>query len=176
LLSFRVVYPYQGGNMKIPISLIDSIDTAKYFLSKANNDGDLITNLKMQKLLYYAQAWYLVNYGDTLFHEKIAAWNLGPVVPSAYNHFKKFGASPIIYKNTGKEADVFTKKQIEYLDEFYNIFSKFSAHELVNMSHNEPPWKDAFENKEKNISNEVIKKYYTNMLAKSNKRRNVSKT
>jgi uncharacterized phage-associated protein len=161
--------------MKINISLIDSIDVAKYFLSKANNDGDLITNLKMQKLLYYAQAWYLVNYGTPLFHEKISAWSLGPVITSAYTHFKKFGASPILYKNTGKESDIFTKKQIEYLDEFYGIFLKFSAHELVNMSHNESPWKDAFEKKEKTISNKVIKKYYTDMLAKSNKHRNASK-
>lgn len=145
-----------------------AIDVAKYILGIANRDGDLISNLKLQKLLYYAQAWYLVNHGVSLFHERIEAWELGPVVREVYNHFKKFKSSPIVYKATGSESDCFTAKQTHYLDEFYDVFSKYTAHELVNMTHNEQPWKDAFEAGDE-ISTISMKEYYSRLLkAKKN--------
>lgn len=146
---------------------VTAFDVAKYFLHKANTEGDLITNLKMQKLLYYAQAWYLVNYKTTLFKDKIKAWDLGPVVHVVYSQYKKFSGSPIVYNNTGKEADKFTQKQIDYLNECYSVFIKFAAHQLVNMSHNEPPWKEARENGQCEISTESMRKYYTKLLKQS---------
>jgi uncharacterized phage-associated protein len=150
--------------------MVSAMNVANYFLQKANNEGDLLTNLKIQKLLYYAQAWYLVNFKSSLFGENIIAWNLGPVVQEIYDEFKKFGASPIIYKETNTEANFFTVEQKEFLDEFYDIFIKFSAHELVNMSHNELPWKDAIKSSNKIISTDSIKKYYTELLNDDNKK------
>lgn len=150
---------------------IKAIDVAKYFLNKANQEGDLITNLKMQKLLYYAQAWYLVNFNTPLFKEAIAPWQLGPVVEDVYHEFKKFKSGPIVYKTTGEESKIFTKKQLQYLDEFCDAFLKFSAHELVNMSHNETPWKDAFANSEIEISHNAMKQYYTQILRNVQKRK-----
>jgi uncharacterized phage-associated protein len=143
---------------------ISAFDVAHYFLAKANSEGDLITHLKMQKLLYYAQAWYLVNHDKPLFKEQICPWNLGPVIPEIYHAFKKFSASPIIYEATGNEESLFTEDEKNYLDEFYSFFIKFAAHELVNMSHNEPPWKKAFQNKDDGISIDVMKQFYSSML------------
>ena len=149
---------------------ISAMDVAGYFLQKANNDGNLITNLKMQKLLYYAQAWYLVNFDAPLFKEDIDAWNLGPVVRDAYNTFKMYRASPIKYEAAEHEFIVFTEEQKDYLDEFYDAFCKFSAHELVNMSHNEPPWENASQNKSDNIiSHESMKKYYSSLVESGKK-------
>lgn len=142
---------------------ISALDVTNYFLYKTNADGDLVTNLKIQKLLYYAQAWHLVNFDAPLFKETIRAWALGPVVKEVYDKFKKFGASPIKYNSTEKEAAIFSKEQINYLNEFYDVFFEFSAHELVNMTHNETPWKEAFKHK-RNISREAMKKFYTQML------------
>jgi len=140
-----------------------ALDIANYILNVANRDGDLISNLKMQKLLYYAQAWYLVNYGIPLFVDEIEAWELGPVIKAVYSHFKKFKSAPIIYKSTNKEDQAFTKKQVNYLSEFYDVFSKYTAHELVNMTHNELPWKEAFEKKDI-ISVDTMKAYYIKVL------------
>lgn len=151
---------------------ISAMNVAEYILNIANKDGDLISNLKLQKLLYYAQAWYLVNYGTPLFKEPIEAWELGPVVKEVYSQYKKFKAAPITYQSTNLESDIFTKKQIRYLDEFYDVFSKFTAHELVNMTHNEAPWKEAFENKEKEITLNAMRQYYTKILKD---RKNVAK-
>lgn len=155
--------------MKVVISDISALDVARYFLYKSNTEGDLITNLKMQKLLYYAQAWYLVNHDKPLFRETIRAWALGPVIREVYDEFKRFGASYIVYETTGKEKAPFSKTQLQYLDEFYDVFFKFTAHELVNMTHNEKPWKVAFKNGT-NISRQSMKQYYTDMLAENGKK------
>lgn len=146
---------------------ISALDVAKYFLSIANSEGDLISNLKLQKLLYYAQAWYLVNYDKPLFKEAIQPWELGPVIREVYSKFKKFKSSPIVYKSTGREAGVFTDKQLNYLNEFYDVFSKFTAHELVNMTHNELPWKEAFEKNMEEIPLEIMKEHYAKFLKES---------
>ena len=88
--------------------MISSVDVANLFLSWANRDGDLITNLKMQKLLYYAQAWHLVYFKKPLFCDSIKAWSFGPIATDAYYAFKKFGYSPIQHKETGSEKEKFS--------------------------------------------------------------------
>jgi len=140
-----------------------ALNVAYYFLLKANHEGDLITNLKLQKLLYYAQTWYLVNFEKPLFSEKILAWDLGPVVREVYQEFKKYGGSPIningksIIKNMTEKIQEDTK---DFLEEFYDIYIGLSAHELVNMTHNEEPWKKAYKNSLKIINLSDMKNYY----------------
>jgi len=146
------------------------IDVANLFLSWANRDGDLITNLKLQKLLYYAQAWHLVHLKKCLFNETIEAWELGPVVPVAYKEFKRFSFRPIEYKNNNHEEKRFTKEQLNFLVTCYSTFIKFPATELVNMSHNEDPWKNAYASPSKIISHHSMQKYYSELLKKQIKK------
>ena len=122
---------------------LSASDVAYLFLAWANKDGDLISNLKMQKLLYYAQAWHLVHFDQPLFNNSIEAWEFGPVVPSVYHEFKVFGSSPIEYSEKTDVESLFREDQLEFLKEFYGTFIKFTAHELVSMTHAEKPWIDA---------------------------------
>lgn len=70
---------------------------AKFFIMLANQrDDDFITNLKLNKLLYYAQGAYLARTGRPLFNEQIEAWAYGPVVPSIYRKYKVCGKNPIV--------------------------------------------------------------------------------
>lgn len=148
-----------------------AIDVAKYFLYKANQDGDLITNLKMQKLLYYAQAWYLVNFDKPLFDDQILAWDLGPVVKNVYDVYKEFRHTPIIFEEDfGKNIKQFNKNDLKFLDEFYDQFSSYSAHDMVNLSHSEAPWKKAYETACKIIDIELMKDFYTKMYKKTIKK------
>ncbi len=72
------------------------IDVANYFLSLVNEDqGEGITNMKMQKLVYYAQGFSLAMLNKPLFEEPIEAWQYGPVVPTLYHAFKKYGNVPL---------------------------------------------------------------------------------
>lgn len=69
---------------------------ANYFLSKAENDGIKdMTPMKLIKLVYFSYAWHLAIFEKKLFTETVEAWRYGPVVPSIYHEFKRFGNSPI---------------------------------------------------------------------------------
>jgi len=144
--------------------MVKAIDVANLLLGIANENGDVITNLKLQKLLYYAQAWYLVNSRRRLYSDTIEAWEFGPVVREVYNKWKSFGSTPIPYKPTGNEKNKFTKSQLSFLNEFYRVFSSFSATALVSMAHNEDPWKNAFgRGRSSNISTREMYRFYMNL-------------
>src|SRR5438309_2092560 len=71
---------------------------ANYLIWRANSDEDLgenITNLKLQKLLYYVQGFHLAMNGAPLFNEDIRAWDHGPVVPQVYRKYREYGAAAL---------------------------------------------------------------------------------
>ena len=84
-------------------------DVAKYFIYLANKDKKVITNKKLQKLVYYSQAWSLVMNDKKLFKDPIEAWVHGPAVRSLYVQYKNFGFSPI-----QEEVDEKTIKKLFY--------------------------------------------------------------
>lgn len=121
-----------------------AILVANKLLEIAYRNGDLITNLKLQKLLYYAQAWYLVNNNnEKLFDDDIQAWQYGPVVPEVYHTYKSYNSRAIDYKKVKEKNYSFTKKQEKYLEEFAIEYFRYSATELVTRTHNETPWQNA---------------------------------
>lgn len=140
-----------------------ALDIARYIICYAYEKGVTITNLKLQKLLYYAQAWYLVNFGTTLFEDKIEAWQFGPVVPNVYNEFKNFGRNPIELPEDECTNIISDENCINYLDEFCEHFMKYSATDLVSMTHNEEPWKMAYLSDNKEIKPDVMKEYYSKL-------------
>ncbi|MBC6455939.1 MAG: DUF4065 domain-containing protein [Hormoscilla sp. SP5CHS1] len=72
--------------------MLNCYDVANYFLAQQDESaGDLISNLKLQKLVYYAQGFHLAIYVRPLFTEAIAAWTHGPVVPELYEYYQKYG-------------------------------------------------------------------------------------
>lgn len=128
-------------------------DVAKYFLYRSAQDGDLITPLKMQKLVYYAYAWTLVKNGKKLFGEKIQAWPSGPVIPSLYNELKQYGSAPVSLEYLGVTSEEKIGPLIEKfpsnikptLDAVYEQYISKSAFELVALTHSEKPWLEARE-------------------------------
>jgi uncharacterized phage-associated protein len=120
-------------------------DVARYFLSRAIPNGEPISPLKMQKLVYYAYCWVLVNDNKRLFTEPIEAWVNGPVVKSLYNELKDFGADPIPESWLGNNfrSDFFSPKVTRTLTEVYNNYVPLTAFSLVVMTHAEKPWQQA---------------------------------
>jgi uncharacterized phage-associated protein len=57
-------------------------EVANYFIRRAHDSGEFISNLKLQKLLYYSQAWHLAIFDRRLFPERFQAWVHGPVIPT----------------------------------------------------------------------------------------------
>ena len=155
--------------LKKGIVMATALRISEYILCVAQEYGDLITNLKLQKLLYYAQAWFMVNNnGEKLFEDDIEAWQYGPLVPAVYDQYKSFGRTPIEI-----ECDMNCFKDLcdnvkEFLNEFCLEFFKYSATEMVTATHNEQPWIEAIEKGiHTPIDTELMYKFYSNMLVQN---------
>jgi len=123
-----------------------AIDIAKKLLltAKQNNvfegQGELMSNMKLQKMLYYEQGFHLAVFGTPLFEEEIEAWMYGPVVPSVYEVYKDCGYNGIDPGNI--EDIVLSDKEQALFDEVYKVYGAFSAIGLMNMTHQESPWQN----------------------------------
>ncbi len=113
-----------------------------FILCFAYEHGDLLTNLKLQKLLYYAQAWHLALYDAPLLDDDIEAWVHGPAVRSVYTHFKNFGWHPI---QVNLDCDNLNLPEFvqEHLIEVIDEYGGLTAYELERMTHEELPWQNA---------------------------------
>lgn len=121
-----------------------AMDIAKKLIFKAQNDepngGERLTNLKLQKLLYYQQGYHLAAFGTPLFSENIEAWMYGPVVPEVYDIFSGFGSSTL----PDVDSDIQLSDQEEILfNQVYDAYREFSAIGLMNRTHAEKPWIEA---------------------------------
>jgi uncharacterized phage-associated protein len=117
-------------------------NVAKYLLTRSEpEEGDLVSNLKLQKLVYYAQGFHLALCDEPLFREEIRAWEHGPVVPDLYHAYKDHGSNGIPVP-MDFDIDVLPLKERELLDEVWSVYGQFSAWKLRNMTHEEPPWKE----------------------------------
>ncbi|MEI8061437.1 MAG: type II toxin-antitoxin system antitoxin SocA domain-containing protein [Candidatus Berkelbacteria bacterium] len=146
---------------------------AKYFLWKASQEGKTLTNKKLQKLLYYAQAWNLAIEDNPLFTEKIEAWIHGPAIRSIWEQYKVFGFGSITEAvDSGVKDDV---KNNKIIDEVWRVYGKYDADYLEELTHNELPWQEArgdIESKtisDNEISLETMKTYYRKRLTDARK-------
>ena len=140
-----------------------AIDVARHFLflARSFDAGDTISNLKMQKMLYYAQGWHFAYFGKELFDDEIEAWKHGPVIKTIYDKFKKYGSNSISFD----ELEEYNTKPDEKTAEFlYFIFKKLSAYpawELADKTHYEPPYLDNYSKAVTNIiPKEQIKAFF----------------
>jgi len=142
-------------------------DVANYFLSLPDEEaGDSISNLKLQKLCYYAQGFHLAFFDKPLFDDQIEAWQHGPVIRHLYHKYKEHGALgiPAIKKF---DLSIYSKKVHELLDEIYKLYGQYSALRLSQFTHLEPPWKEAYERGAGLISHKSMKDYFKTLIVKN---------
>jgi len=136
-------------------------EIAKYFVSLVDEEaGDSISNLKLQKLLYYAQGGFLAVYDKPMFPEAIKAWAHGPVVPQVYHEYKEFGGGPIPV--TQVDLSRYSAQIREVLDEVNSVYGQFTASKLRAMTHSEPPWRDTPQSE--TISLEKMKEFFKTLV------------
>ncbi len=139
---------------------------AEYILWFAGESGSLITNLKLQKLVYYAQAWHLALHNEPLFNDPIEAWVHGPVVRRLYADYAaySYGDLPVPDKKPFLDPEVES-----FLNELLDVFLPFDAYALQRMAHSEDPWIEArgdlssHEPSRNHISHETTKKFYRSL-------------
>lgn len=141
--------------------IIKPIDVVKVLIRLQNFDedcGDVITNLKAQKLVYYAQGMSYALLGAQLFEDDFEAWLHGPVIPSLYESLKQFGNNQLEI-DTEYDDRLFSDQQLDIIVRTYKTFGQYSAWKLRDMTHQEAPWKNTKRNEI--ISKELIKSYFT---------------
>ncbi|AOA58222.1 Panacea domain-containing protein [Acinetobacter larvae] len=138
-----------------------AMDIANYIIWFANNSLELsITNLQLQKFLYFSYVEYLIGCNDRLFSDSIEKWQYGPVVPSVYHAFKDYGFFSI--SKPKEEFDVtFIDGRLQLIEKKFDpnlINSEFRVSssiqkiinkwieedpfKMVEFTHKEPMWKD----------------------------------
>lgn len=152
-------------------NLMKALDIAGYIVELANKTPEHdLTNLKIQKLLYYAQGKYLVQTGDPLFYEKVEAWQYGPVVPEVYHQFKQCGSFPVTEFDLESYQSGDMPDEIKrFLQELWEkIGMKYSGSFLVKKTHAPgTPWSQYYRQSESGIEipQESLKLYFaTNNL------------
>jgi len=119
------------------MALTTASEIADYFIYVANETGSYLSNLKLQKLLYYAQAWHLALYELPLFEDDFEAWIHGPVIPALYEQYQTFGWQPLL-KEVQKPQ--FSEELQHFLEEVTEEYFILDALELEMMTHREAPW------------------------------------
>lgn len=122
-----------------------AIDIAKKLIFLAQQDeangGECLTNLKLQKLLYYQQGYHLAAFGTPLFEENVESWMYGPVVPVVYDTYAEFGAHTLPSEENTPIA--LSDDEEELFLQVYEAYRDFSAIGLMNKTHQEKPWQEA---------------------------------
>jgi uncharacterized phage-associated protein len=137
-------------------------DIANYFLANVDEDsGDSISNLKLQKLVYFAQGLHLTMQGEPLFSHPIEAWDHGPVIPGLYLAFKHRG-NRAIEPPEKFDADDYLPEVREILDAVLTVYGQFSAWKLRDITHDEPPWRDTPRHGE--ITHEALRDFFSTVV------------
>jgi len=126
--------------------MAEALDVARYILQLAEFEAEPepITHLRLQKLLYYVQGWHLGLEGSPLFEDDFQAWAHGPVLPSLYQRFSSYGATPILASDSepGNPLNL-SDEEREFIEEVWEAYKGYSAAALRHKTHNESPWQNA---------------------------------
>jgi uncharacterized phage-associated protein len=126
------------------VSQVFSLAKELVKLSLSGDERDPLTNLRLQKLLYYAQAWSLVIRESELFSDEIVAWRHGPVVPVVYRALPGgIGASAIPPDSFASVPDL-EVEDAAYMKSVWEAYNPYSALKLSRMTHEEMPWQKAW--------------------------------
>jgi len=113
---------------------------ADLLITFCNRHGDLLTNLRLQRLLYYAQAWHLALYNEDLFRDDFQAWVHGPVQPDVYVRFQPHGTGLI---DCEPPPWVVAKRIEQHIEHVMEVYGRFSAYDLERIACDEEPWREA---------------------------------
>jgi len=135
------------------MSKFTALDIANFYIQLANSiPDDSIDNLKLNKLLYFAQGRFLSELGRPLFDDEIQAWDYGPVVPAVYHAFKVCGSQRIESPQADVDESKMTSEELNLLIDIYDNYGKYTGVALKNITHkNGTPWQTVYKKGENNI-------------------------
>lgn len=155
------------------------LDVCRYIINYSNREDYGVSNLKLQKLLYFIQVYFLMNSenNEPCFSERIEAWDFGPVVPVAYHEYKQYGSTDIPFVDsyidfdvddpwsasmTEFDEDCIREEDKKSINAVVTKLANYSATDLVDITHRQAPWKDVYvQCKNNEITIDSIRKYFS---------------
>ncbi len=129
-----------------------------------------MTNKKLQKLCYYAQAWHLALNNEPLVDTRFEAWIHGPVCPELYHQYKRYGSGTI--PGTNIQANLHNDQYtLKFINSIYDIYGNMSGDDLEFLTHKEDPWMNAregledWESSHNIIHNNDMREYYSSWVS-----------
>lgn len=131
------------------ISTYSPLAVANWFIERARRDGEQLDPMKLIKLVYLGHSWHLATRGEPLINENVEAWPYGPVIPTVYHAFKKYGSQPIEraaveVSDKGVETPTMIPgdtESIDVLEKVWEVYRGFSGIELSTLTHqDDSPW------------------------------------
>lgn len=150
----------------------DALEVSRHIINYSNDAGYGITNLKLQKLLYFAQAYFLTEKGCPCFRDDIEAWNFGPIVPSVYREYKRYGGfyvfsvetyiDPLTLKRKRFEDKIISVEDKKLINSVVDAFAEYSNSCLTDLVHGQTPWQEAYRSDQgKIISANTMKRFFS---------------
>lgn len=140
--------------------MYQAIDVAEYILYYYNSRDIPISNLKLQKILYFLQAEFLILKKHPLFGDDLLAWDFGPVVLSVYRKYARFAGAPIFLYAEEWQGNLFNSDK-KIVNNVLDCLKGYSAASLTDIIHCQTPWKEAYYSKGK-ISNLSLYEFFKN--------------
>lgn len=138
-----------------------ALDVASYIIEKHISENKIVSNLKLQKILYFIQAEFLMTTGKSCFHEPVEAWDFGPVISDVYHCYQVFGSANIPACKRNSNPAAIHNEDIKLIDGIINKCAEYSAASLTEITQKQTPWKANYIRNEHNIiPNEDIKRYF----------------
>ncbi|WEK82135.1 MAG: phage-associated protein [Candidatus Phytoplasma pruni] len=161
-------------NIKNNNEKVNVFDVVNFLLKHFDTDKYKITNMKINKLLYYIQGNYIAKYNEPLFLEPIEAWMFGPVIAHIYGEFFHFVNNPIPnnYICEGKTGNEINQEIQEFIKKTLNNYINLSSYDLSVKTHNEKPWKNAYNPRKKWKNNIITPQSLKDFFAKEQKEEN----
>lgn len=138
-----------------------ALDVAKYIVSyqqeKKTKPKFIINNQRLQKLLYFIQAFSYNKRGKPLFQDEMEAWPLGPVVPDVYFYYPTYGE---LAEPAGAKSGC-SKKEIKFVQSIVDKLEDYPTEQLTTICQSQEPWKSSYTVGEANIiSKSILRSYF----------------
>lgn len=112
----------------------DARQVANWFVTRAQRDGRALSIMSLLKLTYIAHGWHLETQNTPLFHNRIEAWQYGPVIPDVYNDFRRQGIEVNGAVNTVPSCQ-FASADLALLEQIWNIYGGLTPFKLSDLTH-----------------------------------------
>jgi uncharacterized phage-associated protein len=134
---------------------------AEWFVHRAEREGEFLTQMKLQKLVYISHGWSLGLFDKPLINEQVQAWKWGPVIPPLYKEYAKWGRMPIVCEK--RDAPKLPPLVKALLEKMWSVYHGFTAAQLSDMTHRQgTPWSKVYRDGVAGIPipNSLIAKHY----------------